>query len=353
MEYYMITLKDVQAFSQQLSILYVEDNDQLREETAEIFKLLFAKVDLANNGEEGLIKYNQAIYDIVITDINMPRINGIEMIHQMREINPEQKIIAISAHDEPEILINMMRKGISSFLLKPINVNDILNIIYPVCRDASAQNVNVELFEALNVERKKYKNIVSNLMKHLRTVEIKNAQIEKLYSQNNHEDRSQMLEDYFAKDEEVESEKVVFLNDDCEEMSDILSEVPDQLSRYVVDKDIRHIHKVCDDVKKLSNILYRYTPFLDPLAKSLEELASLIAEEKDLLDKLNAKPDQILSLFDAICIDLSLYVKRFVVESMAMKNIHHIHQPTTLSIQQIIGLIRPDLADDGGDIDFF
>lgn len=349
----MLMLKDIQNYSQQLSILYVEDNDKLREETAEIFKLLFAKVDLACNGEEGIEKYNHEKYDIVITDINMPRINGIEMISQMREINPEQKVIAISAHDESEILISMMRRGVNTFLLKPINFDEMLSIIYPVCRDASTQNVNAELFETLNQERKKYKSIVSKLISHLRTVEIKNEQIGALYVQNHSVDRSEMLEEYFAKDEEHENEKVVFLEDDCEEMTDVLSEIPDQLSRYIVNKDIRHVHKVRDDVAKLSNILYRYTPFLDPLAKSLEELSSLIAEEKDLLEKLEAKPDLILSLFDAICIDLSLYVKRFSLESMAMKNIHHIHQPTTLSIQQIIGLIRPDLADDGGDIDFF
>ncbi len=349
----MITIKDVQNYSKQLSVLYVEDNDQVRAETTEIFKLLFAKVDTAGNGHEGIEKYNHETYDIVITDINMPRLNGIEMISQIREINPEQKIIAISAHDEPEILIDMMRRGVSTFLLKPINLEEMIRIIYPVCRDASAQNVNAELFEELNQERIKYKHIVEKLLAHLRTVEIKNSQMGKLYAQNNPDERSQMLEEYFAKDEENENEKVVFLGDDCEEMTDLLGEIPDQLSRYVVDKDIRHIQTVRDDVGKLSNILFHYTPFLDPLAKSLDELSDVIAQEQDLLAKLEAKPDQILSLFDAICIDLSLYVKRFAVESMAMKNIHHIHQPTSLSIQQIIGLIRPDLADDGGDMDFF
>src|SRR3989339_400176 len=258
----MIALKDIQNFSQHLSILYVEDNDKVREETAEIFKLLFAQVDLACNGEEGLEKYNHQKYDIVITDINMPRINGIEMIFQIREINPEQKIIAISAHDEPEILISMMCRGVSTFLLKPINFDEMLSIIYPVCRDASAQNMNAELFEALNEERKKYKHTVAKLMSHLRTVEIKNTQIEKLYAQNHEDERSQMLEEYFAKDEDDEYEKVVFLHDDCEEMTDVLSEIPDELSRYVDDKDNGRIQKVGDDVAKLSNILYRYTPFL-------------------------------------------------------------------------------------------
>lgn len=349
----MISIKDVQKFSTHLSVLYVEDNDRVREETAEVFKYLFAKLDTASNGQEGIEKYNHETYDIVITDINMPRLNGIEMIVQIREINPEQKIIAISAHDEPETLITMMRKGVSTFLLKPINLEEMMRIIYPVCRDAYTQNINEELFEELNQERIKYKHIVEKLLTHLRTVEIKNSQIGHLYAQNNSVEQSKMLEEYFSKDNDNENEKVLFLHDDCEEMTDILGEIPDQLSRYVVDKDIRHIHTLRDDIGKISNILFHYTPFLDPLAKSLDELSGVIAQESDLLAKLDAKPDHILALFDAICIDLSLYVKRFAVESMAMKNIHHIHQPTSLSIQQIIGLIRPDLADDGGDMDFF
>jgi len=187
----MITIKDVQNYSKQLSVLYVEDNEQVRAETTEIFKLLFAKVDTAGNGFEGIEKYNHETYDIVITDINMPRLNGIEMISQIREINPEQKIIAISAHDEPEILIDMMRRGVSTFLLKPINLEEMIRIIYPVCRDASAQNVNAELFEELNQERIKYKHIVEKLLTHLRTVEIKNSQMGKLYAQNNPVERSQ------------------------------------------------------------------------------------------------------------------------------------------------------------------
>ena len=349
----MATIKDVQNYSKQLNVLYVEDNDKVREETAEIFKLLFAKVDTAANGQEGIEKYNHEMYDIVITDINMPRLNGIEMIFQIHQINPEQKVIAISAHDEPETLISMMREGVSTFLLKPINLDTMIKIIYPVCRDASTQKINMQLFEELNEERKKYKNLVNKLMTHLQTVEIKNTQIGQLYAQNHPEDRSKMLEEYFAKDDDADTEKVLFIHDDCEEMSDILDQIPDQLSRYVIDKDLAHIDTVHNDTAKLSGILYRYSPFLDPLAKSLKDLADVIAQKDDLLAKLETKPDQILSLFDAICIDLSLYVKRFAVENMAMKNIHHIHQPTSLSIQQIIGMIRPELADEGGDLDLF
>lgn len=346
-------IKKLQKFSLRLKMLYVEDNDSLREETAKVFAPLFQHVDLASNGKEGLEKYNQAIYDIVITDINMPIMNGMEMIERIREINPEQKIIAISAHDETTILLNLIRKGVSSFIIKPINLDDMLMVLYPVCRDADVQNTNLELFDALQAQGKKLKQMVGVLTSYLHTVDIKNDQLGELSTQVYVEDKSQLLEEYFAKDEEQGDEKVVFIWDDCEEMRDILNEIPDELSFYTQDSQIQHIHQMRDAISKISNILFRYSPFLDPLAEHLERLSRIIGEEKDFIDLLKRKPDHVLKLVDAICIDLSIYVKRFATESMAMKNIHHIHQPTTLSIQQIISMILPVETEDEGDFELF
>lgn len=348
----MLTFKDLQKFSLRLRVLYVEDNGSLREETKKIFDPLFERVDLAQNGEEGLSKYNHAHYDIIITDINMPVMNGIDMIERIREINPEQKIIAISAHDESSILINLMRKGVSSFILKPINLNELLTVLYPVCRDADAQKINIELFDVLQEERKKLKKMVKLLASHLHAVNVKNDQIGTLYSQTQTEDRSELLKEYFAKDEDQGGEKVLFISDDTEEIRELLTEIPDELSLYTQNAQIRHIRKIHEDISKISNILFRYTPFLDPLAENLKELSRVIAEENDFIGLLTNKPDLVLKLFDAVCIDLSLYVKRFSTESMAMRNIHHIHQPTSLSIQQIIALVRPEQAE-SGDIEFF
>lgn len=352
-EWMMVNVKDIQKFSQSLNVLYVEDNAKVQEETSSLFKLIFQIVDLASDGEEALEKYNHKKYDIVITDINMPKMNGIELISKIREINPEQKIVAISAHDEPEILISVMRKGVSSFILKPLNLDEMLTVLYPVCRDADAQNMNVELFQALQEERKKLKRVVSLLTSHLRTVAVKNEQIGQLYAQQNGEERSQILEEYFAKDEDEGDENVVFIQDDCDEMRDLLHEIPDELALYTTDNNREHIHCSYSDITKISNILYRYSPFLDPLAKHLEELSALMSTGDDFITILSTKPDQILSLFDAVCVDLGMYVVRFSKESMAMRNMHHIHQPTSMSIQQIIQIISPSLSDEGNDVEFF
>lgn len=350
----MISIKDVHRFSHRLKLLYVEDNPQVREETVALFSPLFASVDTASNGVEGFEAYNKNSYDLVITDINMPRLNGIGMIQKIREIHPEQKIIAISAHDEPAILLDLIRRGINSFILKPISLDEMLKILYPVCRDTDTQNVNMELFEALRKERKNLKRVVQALQAHLKTVEIKNAQLSKISEeQNTFVDNDPFLKEYFAIEDDQGNENVLFMSDDAEEMKELLLSLPDDLSQYSLQNESSYLTSAAVGVGKMSRILYRYTPFLDPLAKNLEELSEMMSLNSPFSSLMFQKSDAMLSLFDAVCIDLGLYVHRFTRESMAMRNIHHIHEPTSLSIRQIIQLVVPAESNECNDIELF
>ncbi|MFA6189656.1 MAG: response regulator [Sulfuricurvum sp.] len=344
--------KGIHKFSHRLNILYVEDNHELRKETKTLFEPFFQSIDLAENGEEGLLKYNNGHYDIVITDINMPRMNGLDMIDHIREINPEQKIIVITAHDEQDTLISMIRKGVSSFILKPIVLEEMLSVMYPICRDADTHNMNAELFKELHEERNKFKQQVRLLEAQLHTISVKNQQVEHLYFQNKPAETDELFKEYFAKDEDQGYDKVIFGEEDADEMKELLSEIPNLLIRYCTENDVEKIHKITSYIVKLGNILRLYTPFMDLLAKSMEELAYAIAEGTAFIALIDSKPEMVLKLFDAVCIDMTLYIERFSMESMAMKNIHHIHQPTAISIQQITGLLNPEDVEDG-DIEFF
>lgn len=339
----MISAKDVYHFSQKLCVLYVEDDACLREEMTLLLSPFFEYIDVGVDGVDGLEKYNSRKFDIVITDINMPRMNGIDMISAIREIHPEQKVIAVSAHNEPEILIQLIENGVSSFILKPIMQQNVLNVLYPVCRDANAQNVNIELFEMLNRERSKLEKQVRLLTAQINAISIKNDQVNELLTNDTTSLVDPVLEDYFASDIDDEIDSVLFIKDDTDEMSEILNDILDQICLYSSNFDIEHIRKMSVLIAKFSNILYRYTPFLDPLAKSIGELAKIIEDDEvNFTTLFNKNPEHILKLFDAICIDMTLYVQRFSVESMAMKNIHQIHLPTIMSIQQVIGLINPE-----------
>jgi len=113
--------------SKNLNVLYVEDDNILRNATKKIFSNYFKEVDIAVDGEEGLEKFllfknnNDIYYDLVITDINMPRMNGIDMSTAIVDENPGQSIVFITAHDEASFLHSAIHIGANGFLNKPIN----------------------------------------------------------------------------------------------------------------------------------------------------------------------------------------------------------------------------------------
>ena len=84
----MVQLKNK---AKKLSILYVEDEAEVRDRTVNLLSNFFPNIDVAVDGEEGLEKYLQNSYDIVITDILMPKMNGLELISHIREKNKKQE----------------------------------------------------------------------------------------------------------------------------------------------------------------------------------------------------------------------------------------------------------------------
>jgi len=367
---HMRTIKDLHKFSHNLSVLYVEDDKDLREESTTLFKMLFKNIDTAEDGQIGLNKYNQNSYDLVISDVNMPNMNGIELCKKIKEINPEQKISIISAHDESSILIDLIKVGADGFILKPMHMDDLIAALYPVCRDAYAQIVNVELVNELNKKNALLEEQLKKLRASDNTIETKHQQIGKLIQEKNAVlDKSEtketvkqaedtvdaaVLKEYFQKDEDDGVENVVFLSDHCADLSEIFMEIPEIISTYVEHPDSSDISKISSLLAKSSSILVYYSPYLDMLANSFSELAvALENNEETFINILRTEPQSILMLFDAVSADIERYIERFSVESLAMKNAHHIHEPTALSIQQIITLIVPSVEDEGDMDDIF
>jgi len=119
-------------------VLYVEDDELVLSKVTKMFQEIFITVDTAINGVEGLAKYqeyynkNNEYYDIVISDINMPKMNGIELSKQIREISPTQEIFIISAHNESHILQELINVGVSTFIHKPIKFDELLKSILKI-----------------------------------------------------------------------------------------------------------------------------------------------------------------------------------------------------------------------------
>ncbi|HEO98945.1 MAG: response regulator transcription factor [Campylobacterales bacterium] len=124
-----------------LAVLLVEDYEPLRNDMAELFEDLFKSVTVASDGAEALKLYQSYLaqykksYDLLITDIQMPFMNGVELSKSVREINRAQKIIVLSAHTDADFLVPLINLGISQFLTKPIKSDELIDILDDVSKN--------------------------------------------------------------------------------------------------------------------------------------------------------------------------------------------------------------------------
>ena len=103
------------------SVLVVEDCKQVNAKLMEYLSKFFFAIDSAQNGHEGLIKFNNKRYDIIITDINMPKMDGTSFVQKLIEIDPNVQIIVTSAYGNHENLRTFNKFGIVEFIQKPID----------------------------------------------------------------------------------------------------------------------------------------------------------------------------------------------------------------------------------------
>ncbi len=110
-------------------ILYVEDNEAARESTLGIFEEFFGDIVVAVDGLDGLEKFKSNDIDIIITDINMPNMNGLEMIEEIKKFDDKTPVLVLSAHNEPELFTESIRLGVDGYIFKPVDLEQFVNIL--------------------------------------------------------------------------------------------------------------------------------------------------------------------------------------------------------------------------------
>lgn len=108
------------------SILIIDDEKSIRKTLTEILSYEGYKIDEASDGEEGLKKFKEKNYDLVLCDIKMPKLDGIEFLEKAREINDEVPIIIISGHGNIETAVEAVKKGAYDYISKPPDLNRML-----------------------------------------------------------------------------------------------------------------------------------------------------------------------------------------------------------------------------------
>ncbi len=121
----------------QANILVVDDNKDLLNTFALILKRKGYMVDTAEDGLQALEKFVMHHYDLVLMDVKMPQVDGIEALHRMREHDPKVRVILMTAYCEESRLQKMKEEGACSTLCKPIDIPKLIEMIGEVTRDPS------------------------------------------------------------------------------------------------------------------------------------------------------------------------------------------------------------------------
>ncbi len=129
--------------------LYVEDDEKLKEEVLKALKRRFKTVLTASNGAEGLKMFKQYSPDIVISDIKMPVMDGIEMAEKIKAINSSLPIIVTTAFSEIPYLLKSIKIGISRYIQKPLKIRDLIQGIEEVVLPKIQEHEITELKEEL------------------------------------------------------------------------------------------------------------------------------------------------------------------------------------------------------------
>jgi len=143
-----------------IKIILADDYDAIRKAQRGILETEpdFEIVGEARNGREVIQLVEQSQPDIVITDINMPEVNGTEVVRWLRRSYPEVKVIAFSSHAEEGYVLAMLKSGASGYVLKPPLVNELIQAIRAVLKGQAyvSQGLHgILLDEMLRIDEKK------------------------------------------------------------------------------------------------------------------------------------------------------------------------------------------------------
>ena len=132
-------IHEVRRWTSELNILVVEDDEVLRESFQQLLSYLFAEVDAAVDGQDALDQLAEKNYDIVLTDLRMPRMSDFQLLQEIRQQSPQQPIVVISAHED-EVLRRELAVYKVHYLSKPVILEELLKVVIPIGQSLQFEN---------------------------------------------------------------------------------------------------------------------------------------------------------------------------------------------------------------------
>lgn len=173
----MKDLLNLKELAKNITVLYVEDNEIARKKTSELLQKIFDDVQTASNGEEGLALYMKHPFDLVISDIVMSKLNGLEMVNAIKQVHKPQRVVFLSSYSDINFLTQAIELGVDGFVFKPLEHQKFFDVLHKLLiqikhtRENKQYKINLE--ELVNQRTKQLEEKNIELLKNLE--EIKKA----------------------------------------------------------------------------------------------------------------------------------------------------------------------------------
>jgi YesN/AraC family two-component response regulator len=118
-------LRNIIIYTKNFNVLYVEDSFYVQQQTIKMLLSFFKNIEVASNGKVALELFEKNHFDLIITDIKMPLLDGVAFIEIIRSFNKKIPIIVLSAHDDKDYFLKTINAGIDGYILKPYTLNQI------------------------------------------------------------------------------------------------------------------------------------------------------------------------------------------------------------------------------------
>jgi diguanylate cyclase (GGDEF)-like protein len=133
---------DIMRYAKNLKLLYVEDNQDAREATYIILEEYFDDIVVAVDGLDGLEKFKDNDIDIIITDINMPKMSGLEMIKEIRKTDDDIPIFIFSAYDNSSYMVESIHLHVDGYMFKPIDLKQFERVLLKTIHNVKLKEEN-------------------------------------------------------------------------------------------------------------------------------------------------------------------------------------------------------------------
>jgi YesN/AraC family two-component response regulator len=358
--------EELKIYAKHLKVLVVEDDNFIRNELKEIFSYFYRDVKVAEDGLEGIKLFRKEKFDIIITDLEMPNMNGIEFAKEVKLLNNDQVIIVLSGYLD-DYVIELVDMGITQLVLKPFQYNKFIRMLSSISENiilarefekAKSYNIAHKIFQVQkNVpipHNSAYREVV-NTIANQKIKDIKKMKKEEIsldddissYFNKKQISVYSLIDDLHKdvltwKSFENNIDELIFIEEDFSHAINNMyleNEISQEILDMIVEvlNRIDNLFKIIDKLVEMARIILKLSTFL-----SMLNLASLDESQK-----------KELKVIEFIYEDISEFLQKIFIQQDSI-DVNYLQDSLESSIDIIVSNIKNEkLEEDNLEIELF